>query len=82
MLVCAIGHDLAHFCADVHSIYMSLLCESVCEVLKFRTAAAHKIDAAGISWAACGPSTSGDGCVLVMECFLHVLLQEQVEQNG
>ena len=48
--------------------------ESVGEVLKFTTAAAHKIDVVGKSYVAYGSSTNGDRCVVVMECFLHGLL--------
>ena len=59
---------------------MPLLCESVGEVLKFNIAASHKIDV-GEAYVAYRPFTNGDGCVVVMECFQHDLLQEQVEQD-
>ena len=52
------------------------------KVLKFTTAATHKIDVVGKFQAAYGLATNGDECVVVMECFLHDLLSEQVEQNG
>ena len=62
---------------------MPLLCLRVVgEVLKLTIAAAHKFDVVGKPWVAYGPSTDGNGCVAVTECFLHVLLQEQVEQDG
>ena len=66
-VVRVVGHDLALFCADFHSIYPCSVYESVVEVLKFTIAAAHKIDVVGKSWVAYGPSTNGDGCVVVME---------------
>ena len=73
-VVCSVGHDLALFCADFHSICCCSVYESVGEVLKFTIAAAHKIDVVSDSLAAYGPSTNGDGCLVVMECFLHDLL--------
>ena len=54
--------------------------KSVGEVLKFTTAATHKIDVISKLYVAYGPSTNGDGCVVAIECFLHDLLREQVEQ--
>ena len=52
------------------------------EVLKLTIAANHKTDVVSKSYIAYGPSTNGDGCVVVMECFLHdLLLLEQVEQD-
>ena len=73
-VVHAVGLDHALFCADFHSICCCSVYESVGEVLKFTIAAAHKIDVVSDSLAAYGPSTNGDGCVVVMECFLHDLL--------
>ena len=29
-----------------------------------------------------GPTANGNGCLVVMECFLHDLLYQQVEQDG
>ena len=78
LVVC--GHGLALFCADFHSICRCSVYESVGKVLKFTTAATHKIDVVGNSLVAYGPSTNGDGCVVLMECFLHHLLWEQGEQ--
>ena len=48
--------------------------EFVGEVLKFTIAAAHKINVVSKLWVAYGPFTNGDGCVMIMECFLHDLL--------
>ena len=48
--------------------------KSVGEVLKFTIAAAHKVDF--------GPSTNGDGHMVVMQCFLRDLLEKNVEQDG
>ena len=48
-VACAVGHDLALFCADFHSICRCSVYESVDEVLKFTTAAAHEIDVVGES---------------------------------
>ena len=48
----------------------------------FTIAAGRKIDVVGQSSVAYGPSTNGDGYVVVVECFLHDLLSEQVEQDG
>ena len=49
-VLCAVSHDIAFFfCADYHSICHCSVYESVGEVLKFNTAAAHKIDAVGKS---------------------------------
>ena len=42
--------------------YAVALYESVGEVLKFTTAATHKIEVVGKSQAAYGPSTNGNGC--------------------
>ena len=49
------------------SVHMLLFCLRVC------IAATHKLDV-GKSYVAHGPSTKGDSCVVVMECFLHCLL--------
>ena len=62
----AVGRDLALFCADFHSICRRSIYESVGEVLKFIVAAAHKVDVVGKSYLAYEPSTSGNGCVVVM----------------
>ena len=35
-VVCAVGHDVALFCADFHSICPCFVCESVGEVLNFK----------------------------------------------
>ena len=43
-IVSAVGHDLARFCADFHSIYRCSVYERVDEFLKFIIAAARKID--------------------------------------
>ena len=72
--VCAVGHDLPLFCADFHSIYRCSIYWSVDEVLKFTIAANHKTNVISKSLVAYEPSTNGDGCVVVMECFLHDLL--------
>ena len=40
------------------------------------------IDVVDKSEVAYEPSTNADGCVVVMEYFLHDLLWEQVEQDG
>ena len=45
----AVGHELALFCPDFHSIHPFSVYESVAEVLKFVTAAAQKIDVVGES---------------------------------
>ena len=66
--------SLALSCADFHSIYRCSVYESAGEVLKFTIAAAHKFDVVGKYLVANGPSTNGDGCVMVMKCFLHDLL--------
>ena len=73
------GHDLAFFCADFHSICHCSVNESVDEVLKFTIAVACEIGVVGKSWIAYWPPTNGDGCMVVMECFLHDFLVEQVE---
>ena len=75
-------YDLALFCADFRAICRCSVYESVGEVLKFTIAAANKIGVVGKLWVAYGPFTNGDGCVVVMERFLHDLLLEQVEQDG
>ena len=41
---CAVGHDLALFCTDFHSICSCSVYESVGEVLKFSIAAAHMVN--------------------------------------
>ena len=56
--------------------------ESVGQVLKFTFAAIRNINVFSELWVAYGPATNGDGCVVVMECLLHDILQEQVEQDG
>ena len=61
--------------------YALALPTSVGEVFKFTMVAVHKINVAGKSKVAYGPTTNGDRCVVVMECFLHELLWEQVEQD-
>ena len=38
----------------------------------FTIAAAHKIDVIGKLWVAYWPSTNGDGCAVVIECFLMI----------
>ena len=48
-LIRTVGHDLALFCADFRSICGCCVYEPVGEVLKFKTAAAHKIDVVGKS---------------------------------
>ena len=81
----AVGRDLDLFCADVHSLCRCSVYESVGEVLKFIIAAAYEFDVVEKSYfeySEYRPSTSGDGCVLVMECFLHDLLKDQVEHDG
>ena len=75
----AIVQDLALFCADFHSTCRCSV--YVGEVLKFITYATHKIHFISKPQVAYGPSTNGDGCVVVMECFLHNFLYEQVEQD-
>ena len=72
-------------CADYRSIYAVALSTSLLAslvswcfkhnqpqriiVLKFSNAAAHKTNVGSN-----GPSTNGDGCLVVIECFLHDLL--------
>ena len=43
-VVCAVGHDLALFCADIHFICCCFVYKSVGEILKFIIAATYKID--------------------------------------
>ena len=78
----AVSHDHALFCVDFHFICQCSVYRSVGEVLKFTIAATHKINVTGKSYFAYAPSTIGDRCVVVMECFLRDLLWEQVEQDG
>ena len=69
----AVGHDLALFSADFHSVYRCSIYESVGEVLKFTTAAARTIDVVGESRVACVR-----GCGQwrwMVGCFLHDLLR-------
>ena len=44
--------------------------KSVGEILKFTIAATHKINVIGRSHVAYGPSSNGDGCVVVLECLM------------
>ena len=81
-VVHAVGHDLALFCADFHSICWCSVYESVCEVLKFPIAATHRINVFSKSSVAYGSSTNGDGFVVVMEFFLHGLLLEKISCLG
>ena len=62
----AVGHELALFCADFHSIHPFSVYESVAEVAEV----------------AYGPATKGDECVVVTECFPHHPLWEQVRPDG
>ena len=48
-VVRAVGHDLALFCANFHSICLCSVYESVCEVLKYIIAVNHKISVVGQS---------------------------------
>ena len=48
-VVRAVGHDLALFCADFHSICCCSVYESVVEVPKVTIVDAHKIDVVGKS---------------------------------
>ena len=48
---------------------------------KFTIAANRKLNVISESQVVYGPATNGDGCVVGMECFLHDLLQEQVQQD-
>ena len=43
--------------------------------MKFTIAATHKMNVFGESLVVYGPATKGGGCVVIMGCFLHNLLQ-------
>ena len=81
-VVRAVGHHLALFCADFHSIRRCSVFEFIGEILKPTIPAAHKIDVIGKLQVAYGPLTNENGCVMAMECFLHDHFWEQVEQGG
>ena len=74
MLFVLLVMTLLFSCADFYSYCPCSVNESVGEVLKFTIAAAHNIDVVGESLFAHGPATNGNGCVAVMEFFLHDLL--------
>ena len=50
--------------------------------MKFTIDAAHKIDVVTKSKVAYGPSADGNECVVVMECFLHDLLWDNLNRMG